>query len=73
MWNIIILQPWRYKVKFSCKRGRKNCEIRVSLSNEYKNPTSLDVTPCNLIDRFNCFGGTGYLHFRTEDGRSRFL
>jgi len=28
---------WRYKDKFSCKPGRKNCEIRASLGNEYEN------------------------------------
>jgi len=37
---------WRQKDKFSCKLGRKNCEIRASLGDEYEHhsPSGCNTT-----------------------------
>jgi len=64
---------WRYKDKFSCKPGRRNCEIRLPLAMNMNTTAPLDVTPCNLVDRCNCFRGTACHHFKTDEGGSRFL
>jgi len=34
---------WRYKDKFSCKPGRKNCEIRASHGDEHHSPSGCNT------------------------------
>jgi hypothetical protein len=48
----------------------ENCVTSATLTSISKITVFCDMTQCNLIDRYQCFGGTYYLNFRDRSQSS---